>query len=279
MPRPKASSHRPPSEPEAAHYAHAGADLPLRPEVGTRAQFKKHKAPQTYRYDSSLSPALDGDAQNPAREQGEAAREACGKHYGHLYVTGFVIEAKARDTVEHCEAVFNGPATCVQATPDLLMGDLLNGRRSSPIFSVCGRPEIRVTEAGRAAPRAPSGKAEERRARNGAPCQVELLGLDVFDPVTMEVTHRAGADVPARFLDTDDNGWGFQLTQAFFPRTSAWENLKKALKGDYDETVWHPLAGTVSAPFPPGQHRQIAVKVMDDRDNELLVARRLEEGR
>lgn len=44
----------------------------MRPEVGTQAQFKKKKPPKIYRYDSSLSPALDWDAKNPAREQGEA---------------------------------------------------------------------------------------------------------------------------------------------------------------------------------------------------------------
>lgn len=45
----------------------------MRPEVGTQAQFKKKKPPQTYRYDSSLSPELEWDGRNPAREQGEAA--------------------------------------------------------------------------------------------------------------------------------------------------------------------------------------------------------------
>jgi hypothetical protein len=43
----------------------------MRPDVGTQAQFRKRKPPATYRYDSSLSPALDWDGQNPAREQGE----------------------------------------------------------------------------------------------------------------------------------------------------------------------------------------------------------------
>ena len=53
-------------------YQHPEADLPMRPEVGTQAQFKKKKPPQTYRYDSSLSPELEWDGQNPARESGEA---------------------------------------------------------------------------------------------------------------------------------------------------------------------------------------------------------------
>src|SRR3989304_244035 len=57
---------------EARSYRHTEADSPLRPDVGTQAQFRKKKPPATYRYDSSLSPALDWDSRNPAREQGEA---------------------------------------------------------------------------------------------------------------------------------------------------------------------------------------------------------------
>ena len=57
---------------DAASYQHPTATTPLRPDVGTQAQFKKKKSPVRYRYDSSLSPALDYDDRNPAREQGEA---------------------------------------------------------------------------------------------------------------------------------------------------------------------------------------------------------------
>jgi len=104
----------------------------------------------------------------------------------------------------------------------------------------------------------------------------ELLGLDVFDPITMEVQHRKGDDVAGWFLGRDYNGLCFHVSQAFFPRTGAWENLKKALKGEYEETVWDHLAGTVSAAFEAGQHGQMAVKVIDDRGNELLVVEKLE---
>ena len=72
---------------------------------------------------------------------------------------------------------------------------------------------------------------------------MELIGVDVFDPVTMETDGRKGTDVPAWFLDTDYNGLCFHVSQAFFPRTAAWDNLKKALKGTYDESVWDHLAG------------------------------------
>src|SRR5437667_1589373 len=52
-------------------FEHPEAESPMRPDVGTQAAFKKKKPPVTYRYDSSLSPALDWDGQNPARELGE----------------------------------------------------------------------------------------------------------------------------------------------------------------------------------------------------------------
>lgn len=187
----------------------------------------------------------------------EAAREAHAKNYTHLYVIGFAIQSNARTLVEKCADVMGVPATYVQATPDLMMGDLLKNMRSSQIFSVCGQPEIKVA------------KNKDKQY------QVELLGLDVFDPITTEVAHRGGNDVPAWFLDTDYNDLCFHVSQAFFPRTSAWDNLKKALKGEYEESVWDHLSGTTSAPFEAGEHKQIAVKVIDDRGNELLVVKKL----
>ena len=184
----------------------------------------------------------------------QAIREANMKGYAHLYVVGFAIQPNARNLIGQA-AEMGVPATYVQATPDLMMGDLLKNLRSSQIFSVCGLPEVEV-----------------HPVKDGKH-QVALIGLDVFDPITMEVEHRRGDDVPAWFLDTDYNGLCFHVCQAFFPRTSAWDNLKRALKGTHDDAVWDHLSGTTSAPFEPGEHRQIAVKVIDDRGNELLVVK------
>lgn len=195
----------------------------------------------------------------------EAAKEASAKNYSHLYVIGFAIQANARQLVDNCEHVTGIGATYVQATPDLMMGDLLKNMRSSQIFSVCGLPEIKIKKV--------KTKGEPDKY------QVELLGLDVFDPVSMEVEHRKGDDVPAWFLDTDYNEMVFHVGQAFFPRTSAWDNLKKTLKASYEEVVWDHLAGTTSAPFLAGEHQQIAVKVIDDRGNELMVIKKLSEAK
>jgi hypothetical protein len=62
--------------PRAETYRHPDATSPMRPDVGTQAQFRKRKPPATYRYDSSLSPALEWDDGNPAREEGEALLRA-----------------------------------------------------------------------------------------------------------------------------------------------------------------------------------------------------------
>lgn len=186
----------------------------------------------------------------------QAALEARAKQYTHLYVIGFAIHPNARKLIDNCDAVMSIPATYVQATPDLLMGDLLKNMKSSQIFSVCGLPDISIQ------------RVDDKY-------RVALVGLDVFDPVSMEPYHRRGDDVPAWFLDTDYNGLCFHVCQAFFPKTQAWDNLKKSLRKTYEESLWGHLAGTLSAPFEPGEHRQIAVKVIDERGNELLVVKSL----
>ncbi len=196
----------------------------------------------------------------------EAGREAHARSYEQLLVIGFAIEPNARAMVDKTEQLVGIPATYVAATPDLVMGDLLKTMRSSQIFSVTGLPDIAVRKVD------PEEKGGPQRY------EVELLGLDTFDPTTFEAQHSSGDDVPAWLLDTAWNGLSFHVSQAFFPRTSAWDNLRKALKTDFEESVWDHLSGTVSAPFTAGDVREIAVKVLDDRGNELLVVRSLDEA-
>jgi adenine-specific DNA-methyltransferase len=55
----------------AKSYKHSEATSPMRPEVGTQTRFKKKLAPAKFRYDDSLSPSMEWDGQNPARDNGE----------------------------------------------------------------------------------------------------------------------------------------------------------------------------------------------------------------
>jgi len=90
----------------------------------------------------------------------------------------------------------------------------------------------------------------------------------------MEAHESTGESVPCWMLDQDYDGMVFRASQVFFPRTQAWDALKRALKADFDSSVWEHLAGTTSTPFsaPNGKRMfTIAVKVIDPRGNELLV--------
>jgi adenine-specific DNA-methyltransferase len=195
-----------------------------------------------------------------------AVTEAHMKHFDQLLVIGFAIEPNAREFVAKSEEMVGIPVTYIQATPDLVMGDLLKTTRSSQLFAVAGLPDVAIR------------KLPLEEADGPERYEVELRGLDTFDPTTFEVRHRAGDDVPGWLLDTDWNDLSFHVSQAFFPRTAAWDSLKKALKGDYDDAVWDHLAGTTSAPFTAGENRRVAVKVIDDRGNELLVVKSLDDA-
>ncbi|MBI4610051.1 MAG: site-specific DNA-methyltransferase, partial [Candidatus Rokubacteria bacterium] len=209
-----------------------------------------------------------GPEHGPVTEQMvfAAAKEAHLKSYAHLFVVGFAVQPGASKLIQNCEQAVGLPATYVQASMDLLMGDLLKTTRASQIFAVTGAPDVSLVRL-------------KQKGANGPLYRVELLGLDVFDAVTMQSEHRKGDDVPAWFLDTDYDDLVFHVSQAFFPRTGAWENLKRALKGTYEDSVWEHLAGTVSEPFAAGEHRKVAVKVIDDRGNELMVVKSLDEAK
>lgn len=70
MPRTRKTAK--PTSKATESYKHPESESLMRPEVGTQAQFKKKLPPAKYRYDDSLAPVLEWDAQNPARERGEA---------------------------------------------------------------------------------------------------------------------------------------------------------------------------------------------------------------
>src|SRR6188472_4093893 len=72
MPKRRTNGPAASTPPAAKPYTHPSHDVPTRPEIGTQAQFRKKKPAKMYKYDSSLSPALDWDGQNAARERGEA---------------------------------------------------------------------------------------------------------------------------------------------------------------------------------------------------------------
>ncbi len=49
-----------------------------------------------------------------------------------------------------------------------------------------------------------------------------------------------------------------------------WTKLARDLKAEVDNRLIEAYRGTESLPFEPGEHRRIAVKIVDDRGIESL---------
>lgn len=186
----------------------------------------------------------------------EAASEAYFLKYSQLFFFGFAIQAKARELVDDRKRL-RLPCTYISVTPDVAMDDLLKTSHTDQLFSITGLPDARITSAG-------------LRDDGRAMYQVELLGLDTFRPDTMATESVEPENLPCWMLDTSYNGMAFCASQVFFPRTGAWDNLQKSLKGQFNESVWQHLAGTTSEPFVADSKGQIAIKVIDERGNELM---------
>ncbi len=187
----------------------------------------------------------------------ESAREAYFLKFDCLYFFGFAIEPGARAMIED-DRKLRIPATYVAVTPDVAMSDLLKTTRASEIFSITGLPDVKVRKASK---KGPEGQTLY---------EVELRGLDLFDPQSMDTDSVNGESVPCWMLDTDYDGLCFYATQVFFPKTSAWDNLQRSLRATFEESIWQHLAGTVSEPVVLGERRRVAVKVIDERGNELM---------
>nr|WP_250476213.1 site-specific DNA-methyltransferase [Caballeronia sp. INML1] len=192
-----------------------------------------------------------------------AAREAHFLRYDQLYFFAFAIQAKARELIEDRNKD-GAPKLRIQCayvavTPDVAMSDLLKTTRASEIFSVTGLPDVTLS------------KHQQKNNAGETLYQVEVRGLEIFNPANMEQESVEGENLPCWMLDTDyDPSGSFYATQVFFPKTGAWDNLQKSLKASFDESVWGHLAGTTSEPFVLGDRRRVAVKVIDERGNELM---------
>ena len=185
-----------------------------------------------------------------------AHTEALQQGFQQLFLFGFAIQAKARELIDKLKL----PTTYVAMTPDVVMSDLLKTNQASEIFSITGLPDVELQAAD-------PGEDGEPRYR------VVVRGLDIFRPDRLAVESIEAGSLPCWMLDINYNGLVFCAAQVFFPRTAAWDNLKKSLKAEFNPGVWEHLAGTVSEPFTVGDKGRVAVKVIDERGNELMVVK------
>jgi adenine-specific DNA-methyltransferase len=144
----------------------------------------------------------------------------------------------------------------VKINPDLSMGDLLKKTGVGNLFIAFGEPQVKVKE-----------------TKDGI--TVEIVGVDVYDPVKGEIRSSGSGDpeheIAAWFIDINYNGESFFVTHAYFlGENKPYEKLKRALRADINEDAWDELYSTISRPFPPPKTGKIAVKVINHYGDEVM---------
>ena len=171
--------------------------------------------------------------------------------YDELIFAGFTFDGAAQATIQ------DDPNPRVRIhmahiTPDVEMDDLLKKTSTSQLFTVFGLPRTVLNES------------------DDEEYVITMEGVDIYNPVDNTVSS-AGADkVAAWFVDSDYDGRTFCITQAFFPDKKAWDKIARDLKGVIDTESFEAFSGTESLPFPAGEHKCVAVKVIDPRGNEVM---------
>lgn len=197
-----------------------------------------------------------------ARQVEEATRSAYMMGFSILVFAGFAFDPEASATIQKNPHP-NLQIHMANIRPDVEMNDLLKSPKGSQLFTVFGQPDVTV-------------------AKVGEEYSVQLLGVDIYDPSSGEVSPSRPEDVAAWFLDQNYDGYTFCITQAFFPKEATnrnpWDKLENALHGSISKEKMEKLRGTTSLPFKAGDQKRIAVKVIDQRGNEVIVVKKLEEA-
>lgn len=149
-------------------------------------------------------------------------------------------------------------AQAVHINNDVLIEDLKSQSTDQP-FSMVGEPDIHISQ-----------------SKNKY--TVELRGYDYYDSNKGSVIVGDTQNVAMWMLDTDYDGRTLRVKQTFFPnKIDIYDNLKKTLRNSINPELLEKYTGTKSIPFERGNHRRIAVKIIDTDGNESLKAQGLEE--
>ena len=190
----------------------------------------------------------------------DAVRDAHRKGYDDVVFAGFGFDAAAQDAIQNA-AHPKLRLHMAQIAPDVAMGDLLRTQPGSQLFRVFSAPRV----------------AGPTRREDGG-YDVEVEGMDVYDPVRGDLHPTDRTRIAAWFVDTDYDGRTFCICQAFFPDRKQWDKLARALgaRGAVEPAAFDALSGFRSLPFrrppgrPPGETWRVAVKVIDPRGAEGL---------
>ena len=148
-----------------------------------------------------------------------------------------------------------GPLTILKAkmNPDLHMADDLKGTGKANIFVIFGEPDIEI------------------RHLDGDMIEVQIKGVDVFDPNTGQIRSNDVKDIAAWFVDTDYDEENFFVRHAYFlGANDPYSALKTTLKAEIDPEAWATLNNDTSRPFDKPTKGRIAVKVINHLGDEVM---------
>ena len=164
----------------------------------------------------------------------------------------FTFDPEAAKDIDALKGI---TALKAQMNTDLLTEDLKKARASNQSFWLMGQPDV-----------------ELRRLKDGG-FEVEVHGFDYFDTARGELVSGGKSKIAMWALDTDYDERSLFPRQVFFPmagKGEGWDKLKKNIRAELDEARLHQFHGTLSLPFEAGDHRKVAVKIVDDRGIESL---------
>ncbi|MBB5716600.1 site-specific DNA-methyltransferase [Sphingomonas aerophila] len=139
---------------------------------------------------------------------------------------------------------------------DIRVGDRLKNTGASNMFVVFGEPDIEV------------------RPVAGQKYEVEILGVDIFDPTTGELRSSADPrdDVACWFIDDAYDDESFFVRHAYFlngKESDPYAALKRALGSEVDKEAWESLYTATSRPFARPDTGKICVKVINHFGDEV----------
>lgn len=184
-----------------------------------------------------------------------------------LIILGFSFESNiANENVTTSLGSFE--VTKVRMHDDLMQDGLLKKDKKAASFVTIGEPDIKVH-------------------RKGKEAQIEIQGLDIYDPIKDVVNPRNIHDIAYWMLDDDYDGSNFVVRQVFFcggdkddfkkwqkglsdmAKQTAKAKAEKTLKIEIDDDAFDRLYGHVSHPIEAkGKGHKVAVRVISQFGEE-----------
>ena len=176
-----------------------------------------------------------------------------------LLVISFAYEAPA--TAGEYQNMGSVQVIRAEANKDLTIPGLKNSPGDNS-FVVVGEPDV------------------ELRKTTGGQLELEVRGVDTYDPKINTVRAGEVRDIHCIMTDTDFDGLSFRVRRINFPNQTGdkqLERMKRDLQKYIDDRKWNRLLTAVTIPFDPPESGKVAVKVIDKAGMETMRVLDMEE--